>query len=323
MESSGLRWIAAVASLGSTVACGEASPAETLTEQTLTSARPCDGGSEHRHEPTLPVDEIEELVGAKGTVTNGVLDIPIARTDIGSVEGPEGVTFTPSFEIHGDLYFQPLADGRALLNGDLALLPEEVNPFVSALLEHQLVFQAYHQHVIEMSPQIWFNHFRGVGDALVLAREIRAAIAVTRTPLPQPPPRNASTPLDPERLASILHGDTRVGDDGVVTVTVDRTDRVFIDRVLVRPETGISTIIEFKPLGGASAAVVPDFSMTSSETVPVVNAMLNALGWFQGCLYNQETDEHPQLYFDHMVKTGNAYRLAAEIRKGLNLTNAE
>jgi hypothetical protein len=44
-------------------------------------------------------------------------------------------------------------------------------------------------------------------------------------------------------------------------------------------------------------------------------------GWFQGCLYNQETNEHPQLYFDHMLKVGNAYQLAHEIRRGLDLTD--
>jgi hypothetical protein len=41
------------------------------------------------------------------------------------------------------------------------------------------------------------------------------------------------------------------------------------------------------------------------------------------CLYNQETDEHPQLYFDHMLKSGDAYELAREIRRGLDLTDSE
>jgi hypothetical protein len=30
-----------------------------------------------------------------------------------------------------------------------------------------------------------------------------------------------------------------------------------------------------------------------------------------------------QLYFDHMSKTGDAYQLAAEIRAGLDLTDAQ
>jgi hypothetical protein len=66
------------------------------------------------------------------------------------------VTFTPSFEIHGGLYFQSLDNGQALLNGDMARLPEEVNPFIAALLKNQLIFQAYHQHLIELTPPVWF-----------------------------------------------------------------------------------------------------------------------------------------------------------------------
>jgi hypothetical protein len=271
----------------------------------------------------LPVKEIEEIVGAEGHVSSGVLEIDIAREDIGDVAGPLGVTFTPAFEIHGELYFQPLGHGAALLNGDLALLPDETNRFIAALLEHGLVFQAFHQHFIELRPMVWFVHFRGIGDPLRLARAIRRTIDVTRTPLPQSSPAHPTTPLDADRLARILHGDATVGDEGVVTVSVNRTDRVRLGGVHIEPETGISTSVEFKPLGGSRAAVVPDFSMRSDEVDPVVRVMLLEQHWFQGCLYNQETDEHPQLYFDHMLKTGDAYALAGEVRRGLNRTRSE
>ena len=96
------------------------------------------------------------------------------------------------------------------------------------------------------------------------------------------------------------------------------------DGIRVSPEANISTNVQFKPLAssGSSAAVGPDFSMESSEVMPVVTLM-RRLGWFQGCLYNQETNEHPQLYFSHMLKVGDPYALAAEIRRGLDLTAAE
>jgi hypothetical protein len=270
----------------------------------------------------LPVDHIQSIVGVEGTVSNGVLDMSIDREDIGDVHGPLGVTFTPSFEIHGDYYFQP--DGRhgAFFNGDIALKPEETQDVIDAILSHGLIFQAFHQHFIEMTPQIWFIHLRGHGDPIHLAHATRAVLDATATPLPQTMPSNPTTPLDPERLASILHGDAQVGSEGVVSVSVNRTDRIVIDRTRVRPETGISTSIEFKPLGGSQAAVAPDFSMTSWEVQRVVRRMRRQ-GWFQGCLYNQETNEHPQLYFDHMLKVGDAYALAHEIRHGLDLTNSD
>lgn len=62
--------------------------------------------------------------------------------------------------------------------------------------------------------------------------------------------------------------------------------------------------------------------MEASEVQPVVRLMREQ-GWFQGCLYNQETNEDPQLYFDHMLKTGDAYALASEIRRGLDLTDTD
>lgn len=43
-------------------------------------------------------------------------------------------------------------------------------------------------------------------------------------------------------------------------------------------------------------------------------------GWTVHCLYNQETAESPQLYFAHMMKTGNPISLAHEIRDGLDKT---
>jgi hypothetical protein len=285
----------------------------------------------------MPIKQIEQIVGAQGEVTGGVLEIEIARSDIGEVRGPLGVTFTPAFEIHGDLYFQPIGRNQALLNADMALLEPEVNPFIAALLQHGLVFQAFHQHT-PMQPQVWFVHFRGVGDPIALARAARAAMDVTHTRLPQPPPPpKPTTPLDAQRLAQILHGEAHVGEDGVVTVTVLRTDRVMLDGVRVSPYCGISTTIEFKPSrkgeeasaagdskpGKANAQVVPDFSMTAAEVVPVVKRMQLEHHWYQGCLYNQETNEQPQLYFDHMVKEGDAYQLAQEIRSGLNLTRSK
>ena len=93
---------------------------------------------------------------------------------------------------------------------------------------------------------------------------------------------------------------------------------------MISPYLNVANSIEIKPLNksGSKAAVGPDFSMTADEVVPVTRLM-RSLGWFDGCLYNQETDEQPQLYFSHMLKVGDPYELAREVRKALDLTNAE
>jgi hypothetical protein len=272
----------------------------------------------------LPASQIQRIVGAQGTVTNGVLSIDIARDDLGPARGPLGVTQTGSFEIDGTLTFQPLGSNRAFFNGDLPLKPREVNPFIDALIANGLTFQALHQHFIELDPQIWFIHWRGVGEPLALAQAVHNVLKATSTPLPQTMPSNPKSPLDDKRLAKILHGSAQIGDHGVVTVNVSRRGRIVIDGVRVSPEANISTGIEFKPLSksGSQAAAAPDFAMTGHEVQPVVRTM-RGQDWFVGCLYNQETSEAPQLYFSHMIKTGDAYALAAEIRLGLDRTNAD
>lgn len=272
----------------------------------------------------LPAAGIQKIVQAQGMVSNGVLSIDIARSDIGKVKGPLGVTFTPSFEIDGTLTFQPLGDDLAFFNGDLPLKADETDRFIDALIANGLTFQAFHQHYTEMRPQIWFIHWRGVGRPLDLAVAVHNVLKATSTPLPQTMPSKPKTPLDAKRLAKILHGDAQVGDDGVVTVSISRRDRIVIGGVKASPDANISTDVEFKPLAssGASAAAGPDFSMTGTEVQPVVSLMRKQ-GWHVGCLYNQETSESPQLYFSHMLKTGDAYALASEIRLGLDKTASD
>ena len=294
----------------------------------LSAASPMAAGAATRppltQSGTLPVKQIESIVQAQGTVTNGVLVIDIERKDMGNVAGPIGVTFTPAFELDGSLTFQPLGQNLAFFNGDLPLRPAETQPFIDALVAKGIVFQAFHQHYIEMRPNVWFIHFRALGNPLTIAEGIHRAIKVTSTPLPQAPPAHPTSPLNAKLLGQILHGQASIGDQGVVTVNVSRKDQIVIDGVQVSPEANIATGIEFKPLSttGDKAAAAPDFGMIGPEVQPVVSLMRRQ-GWFVGCLYNQETDETPQLYFAHMLKTGDAYTLAAEVRRGLDQTNSE
>jgi Domain of Unknown Function (DUF1259) len=252
-----------------------------------------------------------------------VLGINVTRTDVGPVKGPLGVVFPPSFEIQGDLTFQPLGEDLAFFNGDLALRAEEINPVIDAIEANGLVFQALHQHYFDLDPMVWFVHFRGTGKPRGMAHAIRKVLAATATPLPQKAPAHPTTPLDHTKLAKTLHGSSEIGEDGVVTVTVPRRDKIVIDDVQVSPEANISTNVSFLPLDeqGTRVAAAPDFSMAASEVSSVVRRM-RAAGFEVGCLYNQETAEHPQLYFAHMLAVGAPEHLALQMRRALDHTNA-
>jgi hypothetical protein len=263
--------------------------------------------------PTLPVAQMETILGARGDVSHGVLGVDADRPDLRVRGGTEQVPFAAGFGIHHDLYFAPLSGDRAVFNGDIAVLPGEIQPAIDAILRHGLDFQGEHQHLYDLRPMVWFLHFRGTGTPLGLARAVRAVLDRTGTPLPQQPPAHQTTPLPAAELGHILHGDASVGENGVVTVVVPRTDRIVLGGVRIPAELNVSTNVEFEPLAGGRAAALPDFSMTSPEVRPVI-ATLRHAGWEIGCLYNQETDEQPQLYFSHAFATGDPVTLAHRIR---------
>jgi hypothetical protein len=285
---------------------------------TVTAPRQAPGASVE----ALPRRKMEAILRTDGSSSNGVLQFGYDRDDL-HVTGPQGVVFKPAFQIDGAFCFQSLGHGQALMNGDMALLAHELNPFIDALLANGLVFQAQHQHFFDLDPMVWFVHTRGIGDPLQLARAVHAAISTTMTPLPQHSPANPTTPLDAKRIGEILGGDPTVGADGTVTVDLARRESLVLDGVRINPFLNTMTNIVFQPLAGGGsqhAAAAPDFGMLASEVDPVCRRMRRN-GFEIHCLYNQETNEHPQLYFSHQFATGDALDLAARIRSGLDLMN--
>ncbi len=73
--------------------------------------------------------------------------------------------------------------------------------------------------------------------------------------------------------------------------------------------------------------LIPLFSWTwrSRSLNPLMSVMRGQNPpWDVHCLYNQETEEQPQLYFSHQLKIGtDPYELAREVRAGLDQTNSQ
>lgn len=308
---------------GTALAAGTGHHARAAHRQHHGTAMSSAGQRSHRA-GGLPVTKIEKTLGASGSVSNGVLTVGIDRNDINNVM-LGNVPIKPSFQLNGEVDFQSLGHGRAFMNGDFPFKPSELNTAISTMISNHITFQAEHQHMYDFSPMVWFIHFRARGNAVRIAQEMRRVINTTSTPLPQSTPSNPPTPLNVNRLKSILHGyDAEVSDNGVVTVYVARRNPIFINGLRINPATNIATNVSFEPLNssGTSTAVVPDFAMQAQEVNHVVGTM-RSMNWDIGCLYNQETGESPQLYFSHEFKTGDPYQLAQEVRKGLNHTNSQ
>jgi uncharacterized protein DUF1259 len=269
----------------------------------------------------LPVSQIEKIEQAQGDYSNGVLAIDIDRSDI-HVTGPGGIKFKQGFQIQHELYFQMLGGSTAVFNGDLAVKTSETQRVIDAIEAEGLTFQAEHQHFVDTEPDVWFIHFRGTGSPASLAERVHKVVLATHTALPQTMPKNPTTPLPAGKLAKILGGTATVGENGIVTVDISRTDKIVLGGHRISPDLGVSTSVQFQPSGHGNATVAPDFSMTTPEVARVTRVM-RSRGWDDECLYNQEIGESPQLYFSHMLKTGNALTLAQQVRDGLNQTASE
>jgi hypothetical protein len=267
----------------------------------------------------LPVKQIESIERADGTYSKGVLTIDIDRDGTYHLDG---TTLAEDFEVQHELYFQSLNNGKALFNGELAVPQARVQRTISAIEKQGLVFQAMHQHFLNIHPMVWFIHFRGTATPQALARRVHAVVEATDVTLPQTSPKHPTTSLPAKRLARILGGTGEVEAHGVVNVDVDRNNTEILHGHKAKPDLGIAPNVEFMPLGHGRALVVPDFGMTTSEVQKVTATML-ARGWTDECLYNQESGEHPQLYWSHMVKKGSPISLARQVRQGLDHMNVE
>ncbi len=173
---------------------------------------------------------------------------------------------------------------------------------------------------------VFFIHYRGVGNPLDLATGAAAAIRTTGVPLPQMMPANPTTPSTPPPSARFSGGHTHRRLLGDRQRQCPPSGHHHVGRREINKKSGTNTAagISFEPLSGGGAqyaAAGPDFSLIASEIEGVMR-MMRAQGFTVHCLYNQETDEQPQLYFSHMLATGDALDLAEKIRRGLDMTDS-
>lgn len=77
--------------------------------------------------------------------------------------------------------FQPTGAGKAAITGDFVLLGSEVNPVIKALRQNGIQVTAIHSHMLEEQPRLFFMHFWANGDAVKLAKGLRAALDQTNS----------------------------------------------------------------------------------------------------------------------------------------------
>jgi len=121
----------------------------------------------------LPADRIQETIGLKGTVSNGVLALSQPRPETIQMMG---VTLPPSMGMATAINFQSAGSGRVAATGDFVMTADEVNKVARALRQHDIDITALHNHMLHGSPELYFMHFWAVGDATKIASGLKAAL---------------------------------------------------------------------------------------------------------------------------------------------------
>src|SRR5215467_12280273 len=118
--------------------------------------------------------QVLKIVGKTGDYKSNVLKVNIPRNDLHM--SVAGYSVPTPFGFGGWFAMTKGDGGEDVLMGDLVLTQDEVNPVMSALLEHGLEVTALHNHFFWDDPRVFFMHIHGHGKANDLAGQIKPAV---------------------------------------------------------------------------------------------------------------------------------------------------
>jgi len=263
---------------------------------------------------------VDQALGRKGTTPAGNIHrYGFPRSDL--TVTVDGVAIKPSFALGGWAAFESMPSGGAMLMGDLVLLDTEISPVMKKLLDEGLEVSAIHNHLLRTSMPVFYMHVGGHGDPAKLAESLRAAIALSKTPLTQSPPASPipAVELDTQALEKTL-GARGAANGGVYQFAIPRAEAITEGGMPVPPAMGTATAINFQPTGSGKAAITGDFVLIATEVNPVMNA-LRQNGIEVTALHSHMVDETPRLYFMHFWANDDAQKLAKGVRAALDLMN--
>ena len=120
-----------------------------------------------------------EILGAEIlSTTNNVCTVTFMR-DINAeilerrTRSPLALSALFSFE-------SPDSRGRTLNLGETVILQEEINDFISALRQREILVTALHNHWLFDNPRLMYIHFESIDNPLVFARKVAEALEVLR-----------------------------------------------------------------------------------------------------------------------------------------------
>src|SRR6266566_2834234 len=265
----------------------------------------------------LPKDyqEVLSYLGRTGDFKAKVLKVNVPRNDLHvTISGHS--TPTP-FGFGGWVAMTKGDGGTEVLMGDLVLTQEEVNPVMSALLDHGIEVTALHNHFFFEEPRLYFMHVHGHGEAMNLARAIKPALDL----IPRPP-ATASPTAAAGPAFNVVALDGIVGTKGealgsVYKFTLGRDDLNLKEHgAPINARMGLNSWAAFAG-NDDDAQIAGDIAMRASEVNSVLKALrshkLNVVA-----LHHHMLGTQPTVIFLHYWGRGPAEELAVGFRAALD-----
>ncbi len=270
----------------------------------------------------VPADyqEVLKTVGKSGDYKQNVLKVNVPRNDLHITIADYPVP-TP-FGFGGWFALTKGDGGTDIMMGDLVLLEEEVNPVMSALLEHGLEVTALHNHFFWDKPRIFFMHVHGHGKSVELANEIKPALdlighvsAAKETPASTTGVQ-AKSNLDTAAITKIV-GHQGEQNGAVYKITVGRDDLTVKEMgATINARMGLNTWAAFVGTN-EDAAVAGDVAMLETEVTPTLKA-LRSHGLDVVAIHHHMLSTTPTIIFLHYWGKGPADKLAMGFKAALD-----
>ena len=266
----------------------------------------------------IPSDyqQVMKTVDKQGDYKANVLKVNIPRNDLHM--NIAGYPVPTPFGFGGWFAMTKGDGGEDVLMGDLVLTQNEVNPVMSALLDHGLEVTALHNHFLWDEPRVFFMHIHGHGKALDLANELKPAIDLIgqHKPVESGQASSAESTLDTEKITKIIgHSGDKTGP--VYKITVGRDDLDVKEMgATINSRMGLNTWAAFVG-SNEDAAVAGDIAMLESEVQPVLKA-LRAHGLDVVAIHNHMINSRPVIIFLHYWGRGSADKLATGFKSALD-----
>ncbi len=265
---------------------------------------------------------VEDVFGFPGAnLPGGVIRFNMPRKDLHVTVA--GIEVKPGLALGAWAAFHHVGDNDAMVMGDLVLTEDEVAPVMKALEDGGVEITALHNHLNGESPKIMYLHMGGHGDPVKMARTIKHAVGLSKTPLPQgggAKETPADLGFDVAAVEKIMGRQGNVS-DGVLHFNAPRAEKLTEEGMDTPPSMGAGTVINFQPTGNGRAAIAGDFAMTGKEVGPVIKVLVEN-GIQAVALHSHALDDAPRLFYMHFWANDDAVKLAKALRSALDETNS-